>query len=72
MAVYDLGERVGETDVRIDVVELTGFDQRGDNSLVFPHPSEPAKSAFPRLRAMGLIERSTVLESISIRSRGTG
>ncbi len=52
MAVYDLGERVGETDVRIDVVELTGFDQRGDNSLVFPHPSEPAKSAFPRLRAM--------------------
>ena len=32
-----------------------------------PPPSEPAKSAFLRLRAMGLIERSTVLELISIR-----
>jgi hypothetical protein len=35
MAVDDLGERVGEIDVRIDAVELAGFDQRGDDSPVF-------------------------------------
>lgn len=31
-----------------------------------PPSSEPAKSAFLRFRAIGLIERSTTLESISI------
>jgi hypothetical protein len=35
MAVDDLGERVGEIDVRIDAVELAGFDQRGDDRPVF-------------------------------------
>ena len=32
-----------------------------------PPPLEPANSAFSRLRAMGRIERSTVLESILMR-----
>ena len=31
MAVDDLGEHVGELGVRIDVVELAGLDQRGDD-----------------------------------------
>jgi hypothetical protein len=35
MAVDDLGERVGEIDVRIDAVELAGFNQRGDDRPVF-------------------------------------
>jgi hypothetical protein len=34
-------------------------------------PSEPAKSAFFRLRAMGRIARSTILESISMRPSST-
>jgi len=32
-----------------------------------PPSSEPAKRAFLRLRAIGLMDRSTVLESISMR-----
>ena len=36
MAVDDAGERVGEIGVRIDAVELAGFDQRGDDSPIFP------------------------------------
>ena len=34
-----------------------------------PPPSEPAKSAFLRLRAIGRIARSTMLESISLRDQ---
>jgi hypothetical protein len=31
MAIDDLGDHVGEVDVRIDASEFTGFDQRGDD-----------------------------------------
>ena len=34
MAVDDLGDDVGEIGRRIDGVELTGFDQRGDDGPV--------------------------------------
>jgi hypothetical protein len=33
MAVDDLGERIGELDVRIDAIELAGFDQRGGDVI---------------------------------------
>ena len=31
MAAYDPGHDVGETGVRLDAVELRGFDERGDD-----------------------------------------
>jgi hypothetical protein len=43
----------------IDVVQLAGFDQRSDDGVVLGAASEPAKSAFFRLRVIGRMERST-------------
>jgi hypothetical protein len=34
MSIDDPGEDIGEVGKRIDVVQLTGFDQRGDNGPV--------------------------------------
>jgi hypothetical protein len=34
MAVDDAGERVGQVSKRIDVIQLTGFDQGGDDGPV--------------------------------------
>jgi hypothetical protein len=55
MAVDDLGDDVGEIGVGFDIAQLAGFDQRGDDK------------AFFRLRAIGRMVRSTILESISMR-----
>jgi hypothetical protein len=60
MAVDDLAEHVGEMGVWIDAAELTILDQRGDDCPVL------GSSAFLRLGAIGWIDLSTVLESISI------
>jgi len=62
-----LGERLGQPGMRVDAGDLAVFDQRGDDRPVVVPSSEPAKSAFLRLRASGRIDRSTVLESISTR-----
>jgi hypothetical protein len=67
VAVDDGSEHVGDVGLRIDAAQLAGLDQECDHSQFSPPPSEPAKRAFLRLRVIGRIERSTVLESISIR-----
>jgi hypothetical protein len=36
MAVDDLGDHVSEVGVRVDAVELAGFDQRSDDGPMFP------------------------------------
>jgi hypothetical protein len=41
MVVDDLGERADEIDVRIDAVELVGFDE-AMTAQFSPPPSEPA------------------------------
>ena len=43
----------------MDVARLSGFDQRSDDGVVLGAASEPAKSAFFRLRVIGGMERST-------------
>src|SRR4029434_7750125 len=70
VSVDDPRDDVGQVALRIDTVEMAGFDQRGDDSPVLgatAPPSEPAKRAFWRPSAIGRIERSTTLESISMR-----
>lgn len=67
----DAGDDLGEVGIRVDAIELRGFDQRGDCGEYSPPPSEPADSALFRLRAIDLIERSTTLES-SRRGRRRG
>ena len=67
MAGDDAGDDVGEVGVRIDAVELAVSTSEAIVAQCSPPPSEPAKSAFFRLRAIGLIARSTTLESISTR-----
>jgi hypothetical protein len=36
MAVDDLGDHVSEVGVRVDAVELAGFNQRSDDGPMFP------------------------------------
>jgi hypothetical protein len=50
MAVDDPHDRVGEVGIGVDVVQLAGLDQRGDDRQLSAPPSEPAKSAFLRVR----------------------
>ena len=67
MAIDDLGDDVGEIDLRIDGIEFAALDQQCDDFPIFGSPSEPAKSTFFRFNAIGLMERSTTIEPISIR-----
>jgi hypothetical protein len=67
VAFDDAGDGVGEVGVGIDAGELGCLCQGGDDGLMPVAPSEPAKSAFLRLRSMGRIARSTTLLSISMR-----
>ena len=41
--VDDPGKDVGEVGLRIDVVELTGFDERGDDGPVFASRTSAAR-----------------------------
>ena len=68
MAVDDAREDVCEIGVRIDAAQFARLDQRGDDRPGFRAAViRSGESAFLRLRAIGRIDRSTVLESISIR-----
>ena len=61
MAVGDLGQDVDEVGLGIDVDELAALDERGDGRAQVSAPlSEPAKSAFLRVSAIGRMERSTM------------
>lgn len=55
---------VGEVGVRVDDVELRGFDERGDRRPGSPPPSEPARRAFFQFRAIVRLGRSTMFASI--------
>jgi hypothetical protein len=68
VAVDGAGEHVGEIGLGLDVVEFAGLDEGGeDGPVLAAPPSEPANAAFLRLRAMGRMARSTVLQSRSMR-----
>ena len=74
MSVDQAGEGTGEISLRVDRIELAGFDERLSDAMTAqwtPPWSEPANSAFLRLSAIGRIERSTTLESISTRPSST-
>jgi hypothetical protein len=66
MAVDDPGDDVGEVGLRIDAIELQVSISDAMTAQCSAPPSEPAKSAFLRFNAIGLMLRSTTLESISI------
>ena len=60
MAVDDPGDDVGEVGLRIDSVEFAGSISEAMIAQCSPPPSEPAKRAFLRLRAMGRMARRRV------------
>ena len=61
----DAGDDVGEVGIGIDAVELAVSMSEAIVAQCSAPPSEPAKSAFFLLRAIGRMERSTTLLSIS-------
>jgi hypothetical protein len=66
----DPPEDIVEIGERLDAVELRGLDQRGSEAAIAQcraPPSEPGNRLFLRPSAIGQIERSTVLVSISAR-----
>jgi len=67
VALGDSGDDVGQVGEGLDLVQLAGLDGRRDGGRCSAPPSEPAKSAFLRVSAMGRMARSTALESISMR-----
>lgn len=67
MAVDDSGEDVSEVAQRLTLFSLQLSTSDATVAQCSAPPSEPAKSAFLRFRRFGRIERSTVLESISMR-----
>ncbi len=67
MACNDAGNDVSEVSVRVDAVELRGFYERSDGRPVPATTVGTGEERIFRLRAIGLIERSTTLESISTR-----
>ena len=67
MAVDDFGDHVGEIGVWIDAIKLQVSISEAMTAQCSPPPSEPANSAFFRFNAIGLMLRSTTLESISMR-----
>ena len=67
MAGDDLGNHVGEIGLRIDGVELAGLDEGSEDGPMFATAIGASENAFFRLRASGLMVRSTTLESISMR-----
>jgi hypothetical protein len=71
MAVDDFYKGVGEIGLRIDARKFAGLDQRGEDRPVFSAAVGTRESAFLRFSAMGRIERSTMLVSISMRPSST-
>jgi hypothetical protein len=68
MTIGELGERVGQPSVWVDARDLVVLDQRGDDRPVIAALIGAGDNwAFLRLRAIGLIDRSTVLVSRSTR-----
>jgi len=66
VAVDDLGEHVGEVAERLDVVQLAHLDQRSDDGPVLGAAFRAGEEGVLRLSAIGRIDRSTVLEPISM------
>ena len=67
MAVGDFVEDVGEPRLRIDIVHLAGFDQRGVDGPISSALVRAGEQMILRPSAMGRMARSTTLLSISIR-----
>jgi hypothetical protein len=53
--------------MRIDAVQSGRLNERSDDRQLTPPSSLPANNAFLRFKAMGRVERSTILLSISMR-----
>ena len=65
--VDELGECVGQPGMRFHVVEFAGLDERGDDGPVGTAFVGAGEERILRFRAIGRIDRSTVLVSISMR-----
>jgi len=62
MAADDAGDDIGDVGLGVDLIELGGLDQRGEDG-----PVVGAARAFLRVSARNRMARSTALLSISIR-----
>jgi hypothetical protein len=67
VAIDDLGARVDQAGKLVNVLQITGFDQRGDDAPVLGATVGASKQHVFRLGVIGWIERSTALLSSSIR-----
>jgi hypothetical protein len=65
MAVDEAGENIGEIGLRIDLVELTGLDQRGDNAPVLAAAVGPGEERILAIER----NRSVILPISGRRSR---
>ena len=67
MAVDDPREHVGQISERVDILQLERLDERSDDGPVFGAAVRVREEAFFRLSTIARIDRSTVLESSSMR-----
>lgn len=67
IAVDNPADDFGEIGVRLDAVNLCGFDERGGDGLMLRATVESDEQCIFLVRANGGIERSTVLEPIPTR-----
>lgn len=67
LTVGKFGERFGHPFVRVDAADLQFSMSMAIIAQLSPPSSEPANMAFLRFNARGRMERSTVLESRSMR-----
>jgi len=66
MAVDDPDEGIGQIGKRIDVIQLTGFDQRGDDGPVLGAAVGACEQRILTVERNRRIERSTALLSSSM------
>jgi hypothetical protein len=67
VALDDAGDDVGDIGLRIDVVELGGLDQGGEDRPVLGAAVRAGEQGVLAGQSQGADERSTVLLSISMR-----
>ena len=63
VATDDLADHVSQISVRVDAVKFAGFDQRRQDRPMLSAAIRACDNAFFRFKAIGRIERSTMLES---------
>lgn len=67
MALDDAADDVGQIDLRLDIVQLTGLDQRGQPRPVLGAPVGPREEVVLAPERQGPDGASTTLESSSMR-----